>query len=114
IVLRYLEGRSQVEAARAAGCPQGTLGWRAMEGLNRLRKLLSHRGAAVTSAALVALLAQEAQASVPPGLAETLKLPALSAGSCGAAAIAQGVAKGLLWLKIKLSAVAVAVVAAVA
>jgi hypothetical protein len=114
IVLRYLEGRSQAEAARAAGCPQGTLGWRAMEGLSRLRALLSRRGAALTSAALVALLAQEAQAAVPPALADSLRLPALAAGGGGAAAIAQGVAKGLVWLKIKLSIAAAAVVAAVA
>jgi RNA polymerase sigma factor (sigma-70 family) len=114
IVLRYLEGRSQTEAARAAGCPQGTLGWRAMEGLNRLRTLLSRRGAVLTSAALVALLAQEAQAAVPPALAETLKLSTLAAGGGGAAAVAQGVVKGLIWLKIKLSALAAALVAAVA
>src|SRR5262249_42435215 len=29
VVLRYLEGRSQAEAARLAACPQGTLGYRA-------------------------------------------------------------------------------------
>jgi RNA polymerase sigma factor (sigma-70 family) len=114
IVLRYLEGQSQAEAARAAGCPQGTLGWRAMEGLRRLRGLLSGRGAAVTSAALVALLAQEAQASVPPALAGSLKLSTLAAGGGGAAALAQGVAKGLAWLKLKLSAAAALAVAAVA
>jgi RNA polymerase sigma factor (sigma-70 family) len=114
IVLRYLEGRSQAEAARTAGCPQGTLGWRAMEGLNRLRSLLSRRGVAVTSAALVALLAGEAQASVPPALLGTLKLSSLTAAGGGAGAVAQGVAKGLMWFKIKLSAIAAAAVTAVA
>jgi RNA polymerase sigma factor (sigma-70 family) len=113
IVLRYLQGRSQAEAARAAGCPQGTLGWRAMEGLNRLRSLLSPRGAAVTSAALVALLAKEAHASVPPALLGTLKLSALTAAGGGAGAVAQGVAKGLMWFKVKMSAIAVAAVTAV-
>lgn len=40
VALRHLEGRSQEDAAQAAGCPQGTLAWRAMEGLNRLRAIL--------------------------------------------------------------------------
>src|SRR5262249_5248767 len=33
IILRYLEGRSLKEAALLAGCPLGTLGRRALEGL---------------------------------------------------------------------------------
>jgi RNA polymerase sigma factor (sigma-70 family) len=114
IVLRYLEGRSQEEAAQAAGCPQGTLAWRAMEGLNRLRALLSRRGAALTSVALLALLAGEAQAAVPPALMGTLKFSAVTAGGCGAAAIAKGVVKGLAWVKVKLSLMAAAAVAVVA
>src|SRR5262249_38717893 len=40
VILRYLEGRHEDEAARLAGCPQGTLARRSMEGLNRLRELL--------------------------------------------------------------------------
>jgi RNA polymerase sigma factor (sigma-70 family) len=114
IVLRYLEGRSQEEAARAAGCPQGTLAWRAMAGLDRLRTLLSRRGAAVTGAALVALLAGEAQAAVPPALLGTLKLTAVTTGACGAASVAQSVVKGLAWMKVKLSLMAAAAVAVVA
>lgn len=114
IVLRYLEGRSQEEAAQAAGCPQGTLGWRAMEGLNRLRSLLSRRGITVTSAALLALLASEAHAAVPPALLGTLKLSAVAAGGTAAAAVAQSVAKGLMWIKLKLCLAGAAAVAALA
>src|SRR5436190_321147 len=40
VILRYLEGHSQEEAARQAGCTQVTLGWRAMKGLERLRTIL--------------------------------------------------------------------------
>ena len=114
IVLRYLEGRSQEEAAREAGCPQGTLSWRAMEGLNRLRELLSRRGVAVTGAALLALLAGEAQASVPPALAGSLRLSAVTAGATGVAAIAQGVVKGLAWMKVKWSLLGAAAFAGIA
>ena len=35
VVLRYLEGRESEDAARVAGCPEATLRWRAMKGLDR-------------------------------------------------------------------------------
>jgi RNA polymerase sigma factor (sigma-70 family) len=41
LVLRYLEGLNQREAARRLGCPQGTLATRTREGLLRLRQLAS-------------------------------------------------------------------------
>src|SRR5262245_42786155 len=44
VILRYLEGRSQQEAACLAGCSQGAIGWRSMKGLHRLRAILERRG----------------------------------------------------------------------
>jgi RNA polymerase sigma factor (sigma-70 family) len=41
LVLRYLEGLGQREAAQRLGCPQGTLATRTREGLLRLRSLAS-------------------------------------------------------------------------
>jgi RNA polymerase sigma factor (sigma-70 family) len=41
VVLRYLEGLGQREAAQRLGCPQGTLATRTREGLLRLRALVS-------------------------------------------------------------------------
>jgi RNA polymerase sigma factor (sigma-70 family) len=41
LVLRYLEGLGQREAAQRLGCPQGTLATRTREGLLRLRNLVS-------------------------------------------------------------------------
>jgi RNA polymerase sigma factor (sigma-70 family) len=114
IVLRYLEGRTQAEAARAAGCPPGTLAWRAMEGLTRLRELLSRRGAAVTGTVLLALLASEAQAGAPPAVLAALKLAPVTAGASGAAVVAKGVVKGLAWVKVKLSLMVAGAVAAIA
>jgi len=40
VVLRYLEGLGQREAAQRLGCPQGTLATRTREGLLRLRALI--------------------------------------------------------------------------
>jgi RNA polymerase sigma factor (sigma-70 family) len=41
--LRYLEGRSQKEAAEIAGCPRGTIAQRAANGVRRLRNVLNQR-----------------------------------------------------------------------
>ena len=41
LVLRYLDGLNQREAAQRLGCPQGTLATRTREGLFRLRALVS-------------------------------------------------------------------------
>ena len=42
--LRYLEGRSQQEAAGLVGVPRGTLSQRAAQGIRCLRKVLAQRG----------------------------------------------------------------------
>ncbi|QVL32261.1 RNA polymerase sigma factor [Telmatocola sphagniphila] len=41
ISLRYLEGRSQKEAAQILGCPRGTISQRTTNGINHLRRMLS-------------------------------------------------------------------------
>jgi len=43
VQLRYLEGRSQKEAAEIAGCPRGTLAQRTANGVRRLRDVLGDR-----------------------------------------------------------------------
>ena len=69
VILRYLEGHSQQEAANRAGCTQVTMGWRSMKGLERLRTILGRRGVVMTSAALLAVLGAEARATAALGLA---------------------------------------------
>jgi RNA polymerase sigma factor (sigma-70 family) len=43
VLLRYFEGQSAAEIARAAGVPAGTVRWRLKEGLDRLRARLDQR-----------------------------------------------------------------------
>ncbi|MGH8324637.1 MAG: RNA polymerase sigma factor, partial [Steroidobacteraceae bacterium] len=91
VVLRYLEGHSQEESARLAGCPRGTLSRRAAEGLKHLRKLLARRGVVVPSALLLGFLGREAAGALPA---------AFAAGSTSMTAVSAKVAaKTLFWVK---------------
>jgi RNA polymerase sigma factor (sigma-70 family) len=103
VILRYLEGRSQEEAARLAGCPQGTLARRAMEGLQKLRTIFQRRGVVAWSAALTLVLAQEASAALPIVSLVPLKLAAARAVQSGTAhVLAESVLQTIFWAKVKL------------
>ena len=111
VILRYLEGRSQEEAARLAGCPQGTLARRSMEGLERLRALLRRRGLALSAVALAGLLTQEATAATPLMPLLLLKLAAARTGPTATAVLwADSVLQTMYWAKLKLLGFAVATV----
>jgi RNA polymerase sigma factor (sigma-70 family) len=115
VVLRYLEGRSVEEAAAIAECPEGTLKWRASEGLNRLRSRLGGRGAMLGTAALAALLESEAAATLPaslvPSVVTASKLAVAAGATAGAGAVgakaillAEGTMKAMMLFKIKVAA----------
>lgn len=116
VILCYLEGHKQEEAARILGCNQGTLSRWANDGLEQLRALLGKRGVAVTSVALVGFFAQQkATAAVPAGLLGSLGLAGTGKAAVGAhaAALADAVGRATLVAKAKLAA-AVVLTAAVA
>src|SRR5207245_11443768 len=52
LVLCYLEGKTQEEAARLLGCPLGTVRSRLPQGRKLLRERLTRRGAALSAGAL--------------------------------------------------------------
>jgi RNA polymerase sigma factor (sigma-70 family) len=68
VVLRYLDGLSERDAADLVGCPVGTLSQRASDGTAKLRARLSKRGIAVGATALAAALESEAHAAMPEAL----------------------------------------------
>lgn len=74
ILLCYLEGRTNVEAARLLGCPPSTLKERLARGREVLQNRLARRGLALTSLLLLLLLPREAPAEdVPLRLVEKAK-----------------------------------------
>ena len=85
VVSRYLQGNSEKQAAERAGCPQGTLGRRASNGIAILRKRLAKRGVVVGGSALVGLLTSEASAAIPetllPSILATVKAAAAAGGA---------------------------------
>src|SRR5262249_32137700 len=88
LILCYLEGHRQEDAARMLGCNQTTLSRRATEGLERLRSFLIRRGAVVTPALVVGCLTQQKALAVPAALTGKLALTAVgkaaAAGAIGA------------------------------
>ncbi len=112
LVLCYLEGHTQEEAARRLGCPRKTVTTRLARGCERLRGRLARRGLALP--AVSAVLTGEAPAAVPVALLDaTIKAAtAFAAGEAAAAgavsaevaALARGVMTAMLWTKRKTAA----------
>jgi RNA polymerase sigma factor (sigma-70 family) len=113
LVLCYLEGRSNEEAAQALACPVSTLGWRLGRGRELLRGRLVRRGLALPAVAVEAALAEQAAAALPAALAEVVVRGAVaftrgsasaSRAAPGAAALAEGVLRTMSLTKLRFAA----------
>jgi RNA polymerase sigma factor (sigma-70 family) len=112
VVLCYLQGKTNEEAARELGCPKGTVAVRLMRARERLRRRLGRRGLLLSAALLGTVLAGRAQAEpVEAALAGTTLKAALGAAAGGpfngaasaqAVALAQGVMRAMYLRKMKL------------
>jgi RNA polymerase sigma factor (sigma-70 family) len=114
IVLRYLKGCTNAEAAALLGCPVGTLDWRLAKARELLHQLLS-RKLTVSAATFTMLLKSSASASgtLTPALVAatvqaTLTYPVSAAAgvSSTAAALAERVMHSMLIAKIRLTVLA--------
>ena len=113
VVLRYLRGLSEKEAAVQAGCPVSAMKWRTSDGIAKLRARLAKRGVALGGAALASLLTSEASAAIPetllPSILATVKTAvATTATATGAtftaAMLAKGAMKAMYLAKVKMVA----------
>ena len=119
IVLCYLEGRTNEEAAEMLGWPSGSMSRRLSKGRELLRRRLVRRGVAGTGAAITALIAQNGAAAVPAAAASSITEAALlvaagksviAAGlSAGAVELSKGVVRMMTWTKIRTVTLSVAV-----
>jgi RNA polymerase sigma factor (sigma-70 family) len=117
IVLCYFQGHSTEAAARALGCPKGTVLSRLARARDRLRSQLTRRGVSLSAAAVAAVLAAEATAAVPLPLAYSTIQSATPAVAGTVSAQAAALAKGVLMTMriaqvVRLTAVIVALGAA--
>ena len=81
VVLCYLEGLPQEQAARRLRCPVGTVQSRLQRARERLRSGLARRGLAPAVGALVAALESTSRAAVPPNLAKSSAAAAVKISS---------------------------------
>jgi RNA polymerase sigma factor (sigma-70 family) len=118
VVLCYLEGRTVDEAARALGCPRGTVGTWLARARERLREQLQQRGVTLTSVVMAAVLAQQAGAAHLPialvtqtgRVAGLLMAGQAAAMAAPVAALLEGVLRAMFLGKVKIVAAAAAVV----
>lgn len=108
LVLCYLEGLTQDEAARQLGCSRSTLKRRLHQGRARMRQHLLRRGLTLSAALSAAMLAPAARASLPAGLAATVLRAATGGPVAGRVAnlAARGVG-GVLAGKLRSAAAAI-------
>jgi RNA polymerase sigma factor (sigma-70 family) len=115
LVLCYLEGKTNQEAAQVLGCPPGSMSARLAQARERLRECLARRGFVAPAAGIATLLATAAaEAGVPlPLLSNTVRAAlwfargeASSAGavSVQAVALAKGAIRTMFLNKLQIAA----------
>jgi RNA polymerase sigma factor (sigma-70 family) len=114
LVLCYLQGKTNEQAAQILGCPRGSMAARLDQARQRLRECLARRGFAVPSAGIATLLAgATTEAAVPLPLLDNTVRAALwfageevgSAGfvSTGAVALARGAFRAMFLNRLKVA-----------
>jgi RNA polymerase sigma factor (sigma-70 family) len=112
LVLCYLQGKSNEEAAQELGCPAGSMSRHLTRGRELLRERLNGRGVALSSAVLTTTLAETTSAAVPPAMIHaTIQAglvyatgQAAAALSPSAVALAEGLLKATAFSRLKVAA----------
>jgi RNA polymerase sigma factor (sigma-70 family) len=111
LVLCYLEGKTNADAARELGCATGSMSKRLSRGRDLLRARLIRRGVTLSLPVLGTLLTEKTRAAVTAALLETSVQAAIRIASKGAVtgvvsttavALAQGVTRNMFLTKLKI------------
>jgi RNA polymerase sigma factor (sigma-70 family) len=108
VLLRYMEGLSNEEAAAELRCPAGTISARASRGLEKLRHYFAKRGFTISAGALAAALGEAQAVELPVGLASRALAVCTgeAAMSDSTLAAVKGVERAMFWSKARGSALA--------
>jgi len=104
IVLRYFEGKSFAEIARAAGATENVARQRVHHALEKLHSYFAKRGVVSSASVLGSAIATFSVQAAPPELLQSLAGAALAKGaglSASTLALVKATLKSLLWEKIK-------------
>jgi hypothetical protein len=114
VVMRYLRGMSNGEVARELGCARTTVISRVESGLEKVRRRLLARGAAVPASVLAGFLVQGAATAAPAGLAGTIQAACVgeAAASAAATTMMEATMKIMMWAKVKVAAMVIVATAA--
>ncbi len=93
ILLCYLQGQTNEEAAEQLNCPTGTVKVRLMRARELLRKRLVRRGIGVAIGVVLTLWVQEAHASIPDSVVDEV-LETIPVGGASSGGTAGGVSSG--------------------
>jgi RNA polymerase sigma factor (sigma-70 family) len=106
VILCYLEGKTNDEAAQELGCPRGTVATHLARARQRLRGRLARRGVALGAVIVAAVPAALTDSTARAATRFAGRKPA-DPGSTNAAALAEGVLKAMLLSKLKITTAAV-------
>lgn len=106
VVLCYLEGKTNEEAARLLGWPAGTVKIRLTRARDLMRSRLGRRGLALSAGGLAVAISQGTSPAVPPALLQTtlgaaLQCAAGTTAPSSAAALAEGALKAMFWSRVQ-------------
>ena len=104
IVLRFFDGKSVPEVARALNLNEPAAKKRVARALDKLRRFFLRRGVAVSAGVLAATLGANSVQAAPAGLATVVSALAVGKGSAAGLsvlAVIQGTLKLMAWTKVK-------------
>jgi RNA polymerase sigma factor (sigma-70 family) len=108
IVLRFFENKSLAEVGTALGASEDAAKMRVTRALEKLRKLFSKRGVALSATLIAGAVSASSVQAAPAGLAATISTVALTKGAAAGGStltLVKGALKIMAWTKMKTAVV---------